>query len=175
MVELILLAFVCIKINLLYPYKLILSHWDSSRTHSSPSFPELMLFTFVWEETASGTVRSTKRVEDDLLLAVVWDKTASWTARSKTQVLLQVDALNNWTAPCFSMSQNYHWDSEEQHRCFAPCCPRGSLVPYKVRSRSAVQSILSLAPCFPIQKWRASVLWSSSYCGRTVCVGWVSL
>ena len=54
-----------------------------------------MLLTFVWDETASGTASSTKRVEADLLLAVVWDKTASGTARSKTQVLLKVDVLNS--------------------------------------------------------------------------------
>ena len=56
---------------------------------------ELILLAFVWDETASGTARSTKRVEADLLLAVVWDKTASGTARRKTQVLLKVDALNS--------------------------------------------------------------------------------
>ena len=56
---------------------------------------ELILLAFVWDKIASGTARSTKRVESDLLLAVVWDKTASGTARSKTQVLLKVDALNS--------------------------------------------------------------------------------
>ena len=56
---------------------------------------ELILLALVWDETASGTARSTKRVEADLLLAVVWDETASGTARSKTQVLLKVDALNS--------------------------------------------------------------------------------
>ena len=56
---------------------------------------ELILLAFVWDKTASGTARSTKRVEADLLLAVVWDETASWTARSNTQVLLKVDALNS--------------------------------------------------------------------------------
>ena len=56
---------------------------------------ELILLAFVRDETASGTARSTKRVEADLLLAVVWDETASGTARSKTQVLLKVDALNS--------------------------------------------------------------------------------
>ena len=56
---------------------------------------ELILLAFVWDKTASGTARSTKRVEADLLLAVFWDETASGTARSKTQVLLKVDALNS--------------------------------------------------------------------------------
>ena len=56
---------------------------------------ELILLALVWDKTASGTARSTKRVEDDLLLAVIWDETASRTARSKTQVLLKVDALNS--------------------------------------------------------------------------------
>ena len=56
---------------------------------------ELILLAFVWDETASGTARSTKRIEADLLLTVVWDETASGTARSKTQVLLKVDALNS--------------------------------------------------------------------------------
>ena len=56
---------------------------------------ELILLAFVWDETASRTARSTKRVETDLLLAVVWDETASGTARSKKQVLLKVDALNS--------------------------------------------------------------------------------
>ena len=56
---------------------------------------ELILLAFVWDETASGTARSTKRVEADLLLAVVWDETASRTARRKTQVLLKVNALNS--------------------------------------------------------------------------------
>ena len=56
---------------------------------------EVILLAFVWDKTASGTARSTTRVEADLLLAVVWDETASETARSKTQVLLKVDALNS--------------------------------------------------------------------------------
>ena len=56
---------------------------------------ELILLAFVWDETASGTTRRTKRVEAHLLLAVVWDETASGTVRSKTQVLLKVDALNS--------------------------------------------------------------------------------
>ena len=46
----------------------------------------MILLAFVWDETASGTARSTKRVEADLLLAVVWDETASGTARSKKRV-----------------------------------------------------------------------------------------
>ena len=56
---------------------------------------ELILLAFVWDKTASGTARSTKRVDGDLLLAVVWDETASGTARSKTQVLLKVNVLNS--------------------------------------------------------------------------------
>ena len=56
---------------------------------------ELIFLAFVWDETASGTGRSTKRVEADLLLTVVWDETASGTARSKNQVLLKVDALTS--------------------------------------------------------------------------------
>ena len=56
---------------------------------------ELILLTFVWGETASGTAKSTKRVEADLLLAVVLDKTTYGTARSKTQFLLKVDTLNS--------------------------------------------------------------------------------
>ena len=56
---------------------------------------ELILLAFVWDETASGTARSTKTVEADLLLAVVWDQTASGTARSKAKVFLKVDALNS--------------------------------------------------------------------------------
>ena len=54
---------------------------------------ELILLAFVWDKTASGTVRRMKRVEADLLLTVVWD--ASGTARSKTEVLLKVDALHS--------------------------------------------------------------------------------
>ena len=54
-----------------------------------PDRVELIFLAFVWDETASGTARSMKRVEADLLLAVVWDETASGTARSKTQVLLK--------------------------------------------------------------------------------------
>ena len=46
----------------------------------------MILLAFVWDETASETARSTKRVEGDLLLAVVWDEAASGTAWSKTQV-----------------------------------------------------------------------------------------
>ena len=49
---------------------------------------ELILLAFVWDETASGTARSTKRVEADLLLAVVWDETASGTARSSKEMKL---------------------------------------------------------------------------------------
>ena len=49
---------------------------------------ELISLAFVWDETASGTARSTKRVEANLLLAVVWEETAFGTATSKTQVLL---------------------------------------------------------------------------------------
>ena len=65
----------------------------SSLHKESPA--ELILLTFVWDKTASGTARSKKRVEANRLLAVVWDETVSGTARSKTQVLLKVDALNS--------------------------------------------------------------------------------
>ncbi len=49
---------------------------------------ELIHLALVWDKTASGTVRSMKRVEAALLLAVVWDETASGTMRSNTEVLL---------------------------------------------------------------------------------------
>ena len=56
---------------------------------------ELILLAFVWDKTASGIVRSMKRVKVDPLLAVVWDENASGRARSQTQVLLKVDALKS--------------------------------------------------------------------------------
>ena len=56
---------------------------------------DLILLAFVGNKTASGTVRSMKRVKAEMLLAVVCDETASGTARSKTEVLLKVDALNS--------------------------------------------------------------------------------
>ena len=48
---------------------------------------ELMLLTFVWDKTASGTARSKLKIyiTADLLLVLVWDETASGTARSKTE------------------------------------------------------------------------------------------
>ena len=80
------------------------------------------------------------------------------------------------------MGRDCLWDSEEQHKewnemyilCFSPCCPRGSLFPYKARCRSAVQSFLCLAPRCP----RGSLVPNKSeehqFCGavlaeRTVC------
>ena len=80
-------------------------------------------------------------------------------------------------SPHLCMGQDCLWDSEEQHRecngmstiCLAPCCPRGSLVPYKnedqiscaVHSQSC--SSLSQRQSCPIQKWWASILRGSPY------------
>ena len=113
-----------------------------------------------------------------MLLTLVWDKTASGTARSKTG-----NGLHSWSAPRFCMGRDCLWDSEEQHRewngmyilCFAPRCPRGSLVPYKnkeqiscaVHSQSC--SSLSQRQSRPIQKWGASVLRGSPYGENCVC------
>ena len=90
-------------------------------------------------------------------------------ARRKTEVLLKVDALNSWSVHCFSMGPNCLWDSVEHHRGFAPCCPRGSLVPYKSEEQISCSvhflscSSLSQIQSCPIQKRGTSVLRGSPY------------
>ena len=64
--------------------------WAASRKHSSlrkESPAEVILFTFVCDETASGT------------------------ARSNTE-----NGLHNWFAPHFCMGQDCLWDSKEQKK-----------------------------------------------------------
>ena len=69
-----------------------------------------------------------------MLLTFAWDKTASGTVRSKT-----VNGLYSRSATCFCMEQDCLWDSQVKNRDYtfhsipyaAPRCPRGSLVSYK--------------------------------------------
>ena len=100
-------------------------------------WPSHLLLDSIWDETASGTARSSKLMlwTAHLLLDSVWDETASGTARSRKELKLpswcapqfimgqnciwdseelKVDSVNNWSAPRFSMGQNCLWDSEEQ-------------------------------------------------------------
>ena len=46
-----------------------------------------------------------------MLLTFVWDETASGIARSNTE-----NELQSWSAPRFRMGRDCLWDSEEQHR-----------------------------------------------------------
>ena len=71
-----------------------------------------------------------------ILLVLVWDKTASGTARTNTE-----NELHSWYLLLVCcMGRDCLRDSEEQHTwaemsiiCFAPLCPRGSLVPGKIK------------------------------------------
>ena len=70
-----------------------------------------------------------------ILLTFVWDEAASGTARSTTE-----NGLHSWSAPRFCMGRDCLWESEEQNRehkwnsipYIAPRCPRGSLFPKKI-------------------------------------------
>ena len=96
-----------------------------------------------------------------------------------------------WTAQLMSaprscMGQDCLWDRKEQHSwaemsilCFAPCCPRGSPVPYQKEEQISCAvhfqscSSLSQRQSCPIPKWGASVLRGFPYgesCVRDVII-----
>ena len=138
---------------------------------------ELILLAFVWDETAYGTARSTKRVEADLLLAVVWDKTASGTARSSTENELNSLSLLLvfvWDETASGTARRNIAELSCLFSVFLLAVPEAVLSHTETRSRSAVQSIPSLAPRCP----RGSLVPYQSeehqFCGallteRTVC------
>ena len=79
----------------------------------------------------------------DLLLTFVWDKAASGTARSKTSLVLL-------TVPEAVLS---HTNSEERisfNSFYAPCCPRGGLVPYKSEENEFHPVLVLLGPGVPM-------------------------
>ena len=90
----------------------------SSLRKESPA--EVILLAFLWVKTASGQRGATQRMDctADLVFSFVWDETASGTLRSNTENGL------NWLAElaeqliCSSvcMKQDCLWDSEEPYR-----------------------------------------------------------
>ena len=90
-----------------------------------------MLLTFVWDKTASGTVRSKTFV---LLLTVPETVSPHTKARSRSAIQSTNFKQNLCLAPRCPRGSLVPYNSEEQisfNSFHAPGCPRGSLVPYK--------------------------------------------
>ena len=113
----------------------------------------------------------------DLLLVSVWDRTATGTARSKTENRQLSSAMLLLAVPeAFSSHTKTRSRSSVQYIfCVAPCCPRGSLVPYKNEEQisCAVHSLccssLSQMQSCPIQKQGASLLQGSPCREKSAC------
>ena len=114
---------------------------------------ELILLVLVWDKTASGTEKSNTENELhslSLLLILVWDKTASGSVRSNIAELSCLISVLLLSVPEAVLSHT------------------------KMRSRSAVQSIPTLAPRCPIGNLVPYQREEHQFCGallkeRTVC------
>ena len=97
---------------------------------------ELILLVLVWDKTASGTARSNTENELhslSLLLILVWDETASGTVRSNIAELSYLVSVLLLAVPeaVSSHTKTRSRSAVQSIPSLAPRCPRGSLVPHQ--------------------------------------------
>ena len=133
--------------------------WNRDIQHKSNIYPKCFLF-LPFDHPAHSSLHQ-ESLAKLMLLTFVWGKTASGTASSKTE-----KGLHIWSAPHFCMERDCLWDSEEKNREYtlhsipyiSSCCPRDSLVPYKNEEQISCAvhflycSLLSQRQSRPIQK-----------------------
>ena len=109
---------------------------------------ELILLVLVWDETASGTARSNTENELhslSLLLVFVWDETASGTARSNIAELSYLVSVLLLAVPeaVSSHTKTRSRSAVQSIPSLAPRCPRGSLVPYQSEEHQFCGALLT--------------------------------
>ena len=109
---------------------------------------ELILLVLVWDKTASGTARSNTENELhslSLLLILVWDETASGTVRSNIAELSYLVSVLLLAVPeaVSSHTKTRSRSAVQSIPSLAPRCPRGSLVPYQSEEHQFCGALLT--------------------------------